>query len=68
MSDGFAERFNSRGEILGYEQARTVLAEVAPRSSQDIIQCFVQAGEAWADGNAQNDDTTFVVVKVKRKS
>ncbi|MCI0695784.1 SpoIIE family protein phosphatase [candidate division KSB1 bacterium] len=67
MSDGFAERFNFRGEILGYEQAKKVLAAAAPRSADEIIQRFVQAGEAWADGSLQNDDTTFVVVKVKSK-
>lgn len=65
MSDGFAERFNPAGEILGYEQAKKMLADTAPQSPQDIIQRFVQASEAWASGNAQNDDTTFVVVKVK---
>jgi serine phosphatase RsbU (regulator of sigma subunit) len=67
MSDGFPERLNLDGETLGYEQARNVLAKVAPHSPQDIIQRFVQAGEAWANGYAQNDDTTFVVVKSKTK-
>ncbi len=65
MSDGFTERFNPRGETLGYELAKAVLAEVAQQSAHDIIQCFVQAGDAWANGSPQNDDTTFVVVKVK---
>jgi serine phosphatase RsbU (regulator of sigma subunit) len=68
MSDGFAERFNPAGEILGYEQAKKVLAAAASQSSHDIIQRFVQAGEAWADGSQQNDDTTFVVVKVKNQT
>gem|GEM_PF-4646865 len=52
-------------ETLGYEQAKKVLAEAAPQSSQDIIQRFVQAGEAWAADSPQNDDVTFVVVKVR---
>lgn len=68
MSDGFTERFNFRGETLGYEQAKTVLTEAALQSPQDIIQRFVQAGEAWAGGSPQNDDTTFVVVKVKNET
>jgi serine phosphatase RsbU (regulator of sigma subunit) len=67
MSDGFAERFNSRGEIFGYEQAKKILAAAAPRSSDEVIERFVQASEAWAGGSLQNDDTTFVVVKVKSK-
>lgn len=65
MSDGFAERFNPRQETLGYEQAKKVLAEAASRSADEIIQHFVQTGEAWAAGTSQNDDVTFVVVKVK---
>lgn len=66
MSDGFTERFNPRGETLGYELAKTVLTEAAQQTAQDIIQRFVQAGEAWGSGSPQNDDTTFVVIKVKK--
>ena len=68
MSDGFAERFDPRGEILGYEQARKMLAAVAPRPANEIIQHFVQTADAWAAGEPQNDDVTFVVVKVKNKT
>lgn len=65
MSDGFPERFNRTDEILDYEKAKTVLAEVAFQSPREIIEHFVQMGEAWADGRAQNDDVTFIVMKVK---
>jgi hypothetical protein len=30
-----------------------------------IIEHLVNVGEAWADGRAQDDDVTFVVLKVK---
>jgi serine phosphatase RsbU (regulator of sigma subunit)/ligand-binding sensor domain-containing protein len=66
MSDGFAERFNPSHETLGYEQAKKVLAAAASQSSQDIIQRFVETGDDWAAGSPQNDDVTFVVVKVKQ--
>ncbi len=68
MSDGFAERFNATGEILGYEQAKKILAVTASQSVHEIIQRFVQIGETWAAGEPQNDDVTFVVVKVKQAS
>lgn len=68
MSDGFAERFDPRGEILGYEQARKMLADIAPRSADDIIQHFVQTAEDWAAGEPQNDDVTFVVIKMKHQA
>ncbi|MEJ7578247.1 MAG: two-component regulator propeller domain-containing protein [Pyrinomonadaceae bacterium] len=65
MSDGFPEMFNEEGEMLDYEKAKTVLAEVALASPQEIINRFVEVGEQWADGRAQDDDVTFVVLKVK---
>ncbi len=65
MSDGFPERFNPEGEMLDYGRAKDSLGEVASRSSQEIIQHFVGVGEAWADGKQQEDDVTFVVLKVK---
>lgn len=65
MSDGFPERFNYEGEMLDYWRAKDSLVEVADRSSQEIIQHFVGVGEAWADGKQQEDDVTFVVLKVK---
>jgi serine phosphatase RsbU (regulator of sigma subunit) len=64
MSDGFPERFNASGEMLDYDRAGRVLAEVADRSAAEIIEHFVQAGEEWAGGQPQGDDVTFVVVKV----
>ena len=65
MSDGFAERFNEQGEILDYQRATEVLIEVAHQSPQEIISHFVQVGEQWANGRPQDDDITFVVLKVK---
>ncbi len=65
MSDGFPERFNEKGEILDYEKAKAILAQIAHQSPGEIIGHFVEAGEAWAEGRAQDDDVTFVVLKVK---
>ena len=65
MSDGFPERFNASGEMLDYARAREVLAEIAHEPPVRIIEHFVATGEAWADGHPQNDDVTFVVMKVR---
>jgi len=65
MSDGFAERFNEQGEMLDYAQAKQVFAEIAGSAPQEIIEHFVKIGEAWAGGRPQDDDVTFVVLKVK---
>ncbi len=65
MSDGFPERFNEKGEILDYEKAKAILVKAAHQSPSEIIGHFVEVGEAWAEGRAQDDDVTFVVLKVK---
>jgi serine phosphatase RsbU (regulator of sigma subunit) len=64
MSDGFAERFNPQGEMLDYQKAREVLEAVATRSPQEIIDRFIAVGEEWAGSRPQDDDVTFVVLKV----
>ena len=68
MSDGFPERFNEAGGMLGYERAQGLLAEVARATPEEIIERFVREGEAWAGGRPQDDDVTFVVLKVKEAS
>ncbi len=65
MSDGFPERFNHEGEILGYSEAKDLLAGIARHSAQQIVEQFIEAGDQWANGRAQDDDVTFVVLKVK---
>jgi serine phosphatase RsbU (regulator of sigma subunit) len=42
-----------------------ILQDAATLSAADIIQRFVARGEAWANGKAQDDDVTFVVLKVR---
>ena len=65
MSDGLPERFNYDGEMFDYWRTMKTLSESAARSSREIIEGLVSAGEAWAEGRPQDDDVTFVVLKVK---
>ena len=67
MSDGFPELFNEEGEQFGYDKPERLLRESGSSSPQDIIRHFVQAGEQWAGKKAQDDDITFVVLKMKEK-
>jgi serine phosphatase RsbU (regulator of sigma subunit) len=64
MSDGFPERFNHDREMFDYSRARQSLAEVASRPPREIIEHLVVAGDRWANGTPQNDDITFVVLKM----
>lgn len=68
MSDGFPERFNESGEMMDEDRARALLAEVAHEPAQEIINRFVRAGDGWAGARAQDDDVTFVVLKVKEQT
>lgn len=65
MSDGYPERFNGKNEMLDYGSAKSVLLEIAILSPQEIIEVFVKVADKWANGRPQDDDMTFVVLKVK---
>ncbi len=65
MSDGLPERFNDAAEMLGYEQMQAILANAVNLSAAEIIRQFVQSGDDWAHGKPQDDDVTFVVLKVR---
>jgi serine phosphatase RsbU (regulator of sigma subunit) len=51
--------------MFDYSRTKQSLSEAATRSPQEIIDHFVQAGEDWANSRPQDDDITFVVLKVK---
>jgi serine phosphatase RsbU (regulator of sigma subunit) len=65
MSDGLPERFNREGEMFDYSRTMETLVNAATRSPREIIECLAGAGENWADGRPQDDDVTFVVLKIK---
>ena len=65
MSDGFEERFAVSGEMIGYERAEQLLLQSAHQSANGIINEFVRIGDEWGSGRPQDDDVTFVVVKIK---
>ncbi len=65
MSDGLPERFNRTGEMFDYSRTMETLARAAALAPREIIERLVDAGEAWAEGRPQDDDITFVAVKVK---
>src|SRR5215468_2300157 len=66
MSDGFPERFSRHNEMLGYDRVKAVLVEAADLGPHEIISRFVTIGEAWAEGRPQDDDVTFVVIRVRK--
>jgi len=65
MSDGLPERFNEQGEMLDCQKVHDALPAVVQRSPHAIIERLVQVGDEWGGSRMQDDDVTFVVVKVR---
>lgn len=68
MSDGFAELFNDKDEMLDYPRVKEIFKEAAERSADEIVAHLFKAGERWSNGRPQDDDITFVVLKVKHNT
>ena len=65
LSDGLPELFNRDGEMFGYSRLKQLFADVGKKTPGQIIAALVAAGESWLKGKPQDDDMTFVVLKVK---
>ncbi len=65
MSDGLPERLNDQDEELGYPRTQALFLEVAERTPEEICQHLVRGGEEWASGRPQDDDITFVILKIR---
>ena len=65
MSDGLPERLNNEVQEFGYPRTEALFKEVANRSPEEICEYLARGGEEWANGRPQDDDVTFVVLKVK---
>jgi serine phosphatase RsbU (regulator of sigma subunit) len=65
MSDGFPEMFNDKQETLGYSRVKEIIRDVGGRPPQEMIEHFSKIGEQWANGRPQDDDVSFVVLKIK---
>ncbi|HKX31116.1 MAG TPA: SpoIIE family protein phosphatase [Blastocatellia bacterium] len=65
LSDGLPERFNADGEMLDYARIHQTLPAIAHHTSEQIINELVRLGDEWGAGRAQEDDMTFVVLRVR---
>jgi serine phosphatase RsbU (regulator of sigma subunit) len=65
LSDGLEEMFNPQNQLLGKEQVIKLFKETAANSPDEIIEYLKNEGVVWASGRDQEDDVTFVVIKIK---
>jgi serine phosphatase RsbU (regulator of sigma subunit)/streptogramin lyase len=65
LSDGLPELFNPDEEMFGYSRLKQLFAGIGNKTPGQIIDTMVAAGDSWLKGKPQDDDMTFVVLKVK---
>jgi len=63
VSDGLPEQKNGRGEMFDYPRLQELFLGTASRTPEEIIRHLVDAGDAWMDGAAQDDDITLLIVR-----
>lgn len=65
MSDGFPEQFNTDGEMMGFEKAKEIFKKIPDGTSDEIVEYLVNTAKNWRKAVPQDDDMTFVVIKIK---
>lgn len=65
LSDGLPELFDKKGRMFGYSRFRELIKTLSGEKPERIIEQLVGAAEAWLSGKDQDDDITYVVLKVK---
>ena len=64
-TDGVTEAANVEGEFLEEARLRDILKAAAGGTAQEILEGVYRAVEEFADENAEGDDISVVVIKVK---
>jgi serine phosphatase RsbU (regulator of sigma subunit)/ligand-binding sensor domain-containing protein len=65
MSDGFPELFNEENEMLGYKEVYNTFKLSGHKSAEEIIEDLKTKGDKWKGSREQDDDITFVVLKIR---
>ena len=63
FTDGVTEAMNSEGEEFGVRRLKTTLGSLAGQDSRQVVDAVKTAIKDFADGAAQSDDITMLVVK-----
>ena len=65
MSDGLAARTTEAEEEFGYQRAQELFHEVATDTPAEICRKMAAGGDAWAAGKEQDDDVSFLAVRIR---
>jgi sigma-B regulation protein RsbU (phosphoserine phosphatase) len=64
-TDGITEAANPSGELWGLERLERLLLSCGKMSSAEIVERILSEVSDFANGEAQRDDVTLVVMKVQ---
>ena len=65
LSDGLPELKNIYNEMYGYERLKEVFIKNVRKNSDEIISALENESRIWRGEREQDDDITFVVIKIK---
>ncbi|MEJ2052949.1 MAG: two-component regulator propeller domain-containing protein [Calditrichaceae bacterium] len=65
LTDGLPEIMNSQSEMFDYSQVKNHFNTLIENSPKCIIEKLVEAGDSWMNGGVQEDDISFVVIRLK---
>ncbi|MEM7583080.1 MAG: SpoIIE family protein phosphatase [Acidobacteriota bacterium] len=63
MTDGLPETLDPNDGMLGYAALKPLLAELAEKPLDEILQGFLDAAQQWAAGRSPEDDLTLLVAR-----
>jgi serine phosphatase RsbU (regulator of sigma subunit) len=55
---------NNNEEMFDYSRVKKHFNETIENTPNTIIEKLVEAGDNWMNGRNQDDDITFIVIKV----
>ncbi|MFH5831662.1 tetratricopeptide repeat protein [Halalkalibaculum sp. DA384] len=64
-TDGLPELTNEEGLMFGYERMPRILMKCAEESPEQIIHRYREEAKRWLNGTPQQDDFTFIALKIK---
>ena len=65
ITDGLPEQMNSKEEMFDYARVKSSFKDVIHNQPDEIINSLIKAGDDWMSGRIQDDDITFVVIRIK---
>lgn len=65
MSDGLPELVSEKGEMVGYERLAGLLGASGATTAQELVAELAAFAGEWKGSRLQDDDITFVVVRMK---